>query len=89
MKWDRAFIILAVAGLCFNLALGVQNTMHMNFVTAELGLAPENIGALDGIREIPGLLTAVLALAALAFTNSLLASLCLVLVGVHDHLRSS
>ncbi len=82
MKWDRAFIILAVAGLCFNLALGVQNTVHMNFVTAEIGLAPENIGALDGIREIPGLLTAVLALAALLFTKSLLASLCLILVGI-------
>ncbi len=82
MKWDRAFIILAVTGLCFNLALGVQNTMHMNFVTAEIGLAPENIGALDGIREIPGLLTAALALAALLFTNSSLASLCLVLVGI-------
>ncbi|MBT9155298.1 MAG: hypothetical protein DDT37_00265 [Firmicutes bacterium] len=82
VKWDRAFIILAVTGLCFNLALGVQNTMHMNFVTAEIGLAPENIGALDGIREIPGLLTAALALAALLFTNSSLASLCLVLVGI-------
>lgn len=82
MKWDRLFVILAIAGLFFNLALGIQNTVHMNYVSTELGLAPENIGALDGIREIPGLLTALLALAALLFTESILASLCLVLVGV-------
>lgn len=82
MKWDKLFIILAAAGLFFNLALGIQNTVHMNYVSTELGLAPESIGALDGIREIPGLLTALLALAALLFTESILASLCLVLVGV-------
>ncbi|KAF0193970.1 MAG: major facilitator superfamily protein [Bacillota bacterium] len=82
MKLDRTFIIVAIAGLFFNLALGIQTTAHMNFVSTEVGLAAEDIGLLDGIREIPGLLTALLALAALLFTESILATLCLVLLGV-------
>ena len=82
MKLDRIFIIVAIAGLFFNLALGIQNTVHMNFVSTEVGLEAESIGLLDGIREIPGLLTALLALAALLFTESILATLCLVLLGV-------
>lgn len=86
MKLDRVFIILAIAGLFFNLALGIQNTVHMNFVSAEVGLQPESIGLLDGFREIPGLLTALLALAALWFTESILAALCLVLVAVGTYM---
>lgn len=86
MKFDRVFIILAIAGLFFNLALGIQNTVHMNFVSSEVGLEPEDIGLLDGIREIPGLLTALLALAALLFTESVLAALCLVFLAIGTYL---
>lgn len=82
MKLDGVFIIVAIAGLFFNIALGIQNTVHMNFVSSEVGLAATDIGLLDGIREIPGLLTVLLALAALLFTESILATLCLVLLGV-------
>lgn len=82
MKLDRVFIIVAIAALFFNLALGIQNTVHMNFVSSEVGLEAESIGLLDGVREVPGLLTALLALAALLFTESILATLCLVLLGV-------
>lgn len=82
MKLDRIFIIVAIASLFFNIALGVQNTVHMNFVSSEVGLEAESIGLLDGIREIPGLLTALLALAALLFTESILATLCLLFLGV-------
>ncbi|MDP3058251.1 MAG: hypothetical protein Q8N36_02200, partial [bacterium] len=82
MKWDKIFIVLAIAGFFFNLALGMQTTVHMNYVSQEIGLTADKIGLLDGIREIPGLLTAVLAMAALFFTESILAAICLVAVSL-------
>jgi len=82
MKWDRILIVLAIAALFYHLSLGIQTGMHTNYLYEELQVEAERVAMLDGIREIPGLLTAVLALAALFFTDSILAALCLVLVAV-------
>ncbi len=82
LKWDRILIILAVAGFFYGISQGIQNTVHMNYLSEAQGIGPEQIGFIDGIREIPGLFTAVLALAALYFTESLLAALCLVFVSL-------
>ncbi|HSL93502.1 MAG TPA: MFS transporter [Bacillota bacterium] len=82
LKWDRILIILAVAGFFYGISQGIQNTVHMNYLSEAQGIGPEQIGFIDGIREIPGLFTAVLALAALYFTESILAALCLVFVSL-------
>lgn len=82
LKWDRILIILAVAGFFYGIAQGIQNTVHMNYLSEAQGIGPEQIGFIDGIREIPGLFTAVLALAALYFSESVLAALCLVFVSL-------
>lgn len=78
--FSRAFILIAIGALFFQMGAGIQSTVFNNFVSNELGIQADQLGLISGIREIPGLLTAALAMAAMFFTESMLATICMLLV---------
>lgn len=54
--WRR----LTLATVCFGLGFGIYQATAPVYATSGLGLAREQLGLLEGLREIPGLLTALM-----------------------------
>jgi hypothetical protein len=54
----RSLIYLAFGVLGINFALAIYNSTYTNFLVRDLNISAFQIGALESIREIPGLLSA-------------------------------
>lgn len=78
--FSQAFIMIAIGALLLQMGTGIQSTVFNNFISGDLGIKADQLGLVSGIREIPGLLTAALAMAAMFFTESMLATICMLLV---------
>ncbi|MGI6358758.1 MAG: MFS transporter [Bacillota bacterium] len=78
--FSKAFLFIAVGALLLQMGTGIQSTVFSNFVSDEIGIGADQLGLISGIREVPGLMTAALAMAALLFTESVLATICMLLV---------
>ena len=74
-----AFLALGVFGIGF--ALGIYESTYTVFLIKELNIDPFRIGALESIREIPGLLSALLLGSVMHFPESILASFFLMIFG--------
>lgn len=72
----KAFLIIVVASFFVQFGMGLHVTVINIFMEGPLGLDGDQVGLVVGVREIPGLLTVVLALSALFFTESKLAAIC-------------
>ena len=57
-QWTRDFALLAVAVFGVGLFFGVQLTLMSNFVVDQFGIEPHELGFLEALREVPGLLSA-------------------------------
>jgi len=57
---------------------GLQSGVFNNFVVEVLNITPAQLGFIQGIREVPGLLTAPLAVVSRFFSESVWAGLCLI-----------
>lgn len=73
----RQFRNVALATLALEFALGVQRGVYPNFVAEVLGIGPDQLGLVESIREIPGLLTVVLGAAAVFFRQATFTALTL------------
>lgn len=73
---------IALATLALEFALGVQRGVYPNFVAEVLGLGGDQLGAVESIREIPGLLTVVLGAAAVFFRQSTFTALSLLVAAL-------
>jgi MFS family permease len=69
----RSLIYLAAGFFCLNFALAIYQSTSKNFFINELNFDAFQIGALESIREIPGLLSAFILGSILHFPHSLLA----------------
>ncbi len=78
----RSLIYLAAGFFCINFALSINSSTSKNFFVNELGFDAFQIGALESIREIPGLLSAFIMGSILHFSPSLLAGVFLLIFGV-------
>ncbi|MDI6824992.1 MAG: MFS transporter [Bacillota bacterium] len=76
------FRTVALATLALEFALGIQRGVYPNFVAEVLGIAPDQLGAVESIREIPGLLTVVLGAAAVFFRQSTFTALTLLVTAL-------
>lgn len=56
----RLLTILMGSSFLLNLAFGLYRSVFSNFAGQELGITPGQYGWLEGIREVPGLLTILL-----------------------------
>lgn len=72
-----AFRFLMGATVSLEFGMGLQRGVFNNFVVEILGIQPGQLGLVQGIREIPGLLTAPLALVSGYFRENVWAGVCL------------
>lgn len=60
MSYRSRFWVLLIVSFLGNMSMAVYRGVHANFALQELQLTAAHYGLLDGIREIPGLLMALL-----------------------------
>jgi len=72
---------LAAANFAFGLGFGVYGTIFFNFIGQDLGISPDQLGLLESIREIPGLLTMVLAALVMTVAEPIVGAFALLLLG--------
>ncbi|MDP2871877.1 MAG: MFS transporter [Bacillota bacterium] len=82
--WSKPFIYVVLCALFLQFGLGMQRTLFNNFAAEEFGAGAQQIGWLESVREIPGLLTfLIVGLTVLLARNLMLAvSVCLVGAGL-------
>ena len=73
---------LVAASFAFGLGFGVYLTLFANFVAQDLQIRPDQLGLLESIREIPGLLTIVLAAIVMTVAEPRVGAVALLLLGV-------
>jgi MFS family permease len=72
---------LAAANFSFGLSFGIYLTIFFNFVGQDLGLGPNQLGLLESIREIPGLLTVVIGAVVMTIAEPIVGTVALLLLG--------
>ncbi|MEX2356115.1 MAG: MFS transporter [Thermaerobacterales bacterium] len=70
-------VLVALAAFFWNFGFGMYRTVFHNFFVEDLRLGAQHLGWLEGIREIPGLLTMLLAAVTLAIAPARLAGWCI------------
>lgn len=70
------------ATVALELGQGLQRGIFNNFVVEVVGIQPSQLGLVQGIREVPGLLTAPLAMVSGFFRENTWAGICLLLTAV-------
>lgn len=73
-------VMSATVGLEFG--LGLQRGIFNNFVVETLHIQPDQLGFVQSIREVPGLLTAPLAVVQGFFKENVWAGICLLITGL-------
>ena len=73
---------LAAANFAFGLAFGIYGTIFFNFIGQDLGISPHQLGLLETVREIPGLLTVGIAALVMTVAEPLVGAVALLLLGV-------
>jgi predicted MFS family arabinose efflux permease len=71
---------LFLATFLVQLALSTQRTVFSNFVVEDLGIRADQLGWVESVREVPGLLTVVLVLAVVLLGQARLAALSAVFI---------
>ncbi len=73
---------LAAANFAFGLAFGIYQTIFFNFIGQDLGISPHQLGLLETVREIPGLLTVGIAALVMTVAEPVVGAAALLLLGV-------
>ena len=73
---------LAAANFAFGLAFGIYGTIFFNFIGQDLGISPNQLGLLETVREIPGLLTVGIAALVMTVAEPIVGAVALLLLGV-------
>lgn len=78
----RDWRLLAAASFCIAFGFGTYQAIFSNFIKERLGVQPEQLGILESLREVPGLLTAFTASALVAIAEPRLGWMALTLSGL-------
>jgi len=76
------FMVILTVAFLLQFGLGMQRTVWNNFLVEDIQLEPDQVGYVESVREIPGLLTAALAAATVGFAKGVLSGLCVLLVSL-------
>ena len=76
------FRLLLGAELTFMLGFAIYNTVFINFAAQEIQITPRELGILESVREIPGLLSVAIAAITMWLLEPVLASIALVVMAV-------
>jgi predicted MFS family arabinose efflux permease len=70
------------ATVALEFGLGLQRGIFNNFVVEAVGINPAQLGFVQGVKEIPGLLTAPFAMLSRFFSENVYAGLCIIIAAV-------
>ncbi|MHB8928042.1 MAG: MFS transporter [Bacillota bacterium] len=73
--------LVALSALFFNLGQSLQRGIYPNYLK-DLGIPGDQLGAIESLRELPGLATGFLAVFAFVLPESVLAAVCLLAVAL-------
>ena len=76
----QPFRLLVVAGALYSLGFFAYNTVFTNFAVESIGITPFELGLLETIREIPGLLSVLMAAAVMMLLEPVVAGIALLLM---------
>ncbi len=76
------FQLMVIAAFCMALSWSLYQATFNNFVGEELLISPTQLGALNSIREIPGLLALTLSAVLLYITENRMAAISLFIFGI-------
>lgn len=79
--WPKSMKLLISATFLMSVSLAFKDSVFTNFAN-DLGIQADQLGIIESVREVPGLLTVVMAMLTYFFTESLLASLSLLVLGI-------
>ena len=65
----RLFLFIIISNFLLNFGFQVWQTLFNNFAVDQLGMGPAQIGVIQAVREIPGLLGFAIAFLALFMTE--------------------
>ncbi len=80
---------LMVTSVLFYLGFSVYNTVFINFVAEEIGISATELGVLESMREVPGLLSVLIAAVTMWLLEPVLAfiALAVMAIGVVNYLH--
>lgn len=81
-NWNRDFTLLAIAVFSLGVFFGVQMTLFNNFVVERIGIEPHELGYIEALREVPGLLNVVFIALMVRVVAPLLGGVSLIILGV-------
>ncbi len=74
------FRLLVAAGALYSLGFFAYNTVFTNFVVESIGISPFELGLLETIREVPGLLSVLMAAVVMMLLEPMVAGIALLLM---------
>lgn len=77
---DRDFRVLILGSMFFSLGFFMYNVLFTNFAADEINIVPSELGILESIREIPGLLSVLIAAATMFLLEPRLAGIALLIM---------
>jgi predicted MFS family arabinose efflux permease len=86
---SRTLLVVMAASFFLNLAFGLNRAVFANFVGQELGISEYHYGLLEGIREVPGLLTVLITAVVASLAEERLFAACGLLMGAGIWLYAS
>lgn len=75
----RDWRLLSAAVFLFAFGFAIYSAVFINFITERLGVQPLQMGALESMREIPGLLAVGIAASVAAHAETRIGAVCLIL----------
>jgi len=74
--WLPTLVLLCLAVLAWQFGFGLYRAIYNNFLVEVHGIRPEQLGTIESIREIPGLLVVFIVAAVAGLAPSVVASFC-------------
>lgn len=79
-RGSAPLLLIALGALAWQFGFGLYRAIYNNFLVEVHGIRPDQLGAIESIREIPGLLVVLLVAAVAGLAPSLVAGCCVLLV---------
>ena len=81
-EWNKDFKLLALATCGVGVFFGIQLTLFNNFIVDQFGIEPHELGTLEALREVPGLLNVLMVALLIRRSPPVMGCVMLVIMGL-------
>lgn len=81
-EWNKDFKLLAAATCGVGVFFGIQLTLFNNFIVDQFGIEPHELGTLEALREVPGLLNVLMVALLIRRSPPVMGCVMLVIMGL-------